>query len=44
MSVRQTAKSFGIPPWQLENPDRPPTEEETSVWFWRERYMQRLGL
>jgi hypothetical protein len=38
------ARSWGIPPWQIEHPDRPPSEAEVSQWYWREETVRRLGL
>lgn len=44
MSVRNVARSWGVPPWQVEHPDRPPDEAEVSRWFHREQVLRGLGI
>lgn len=38
------ARAYGIPPWSIEDPERPPTEAAVSRWYWREQILSGLGI
>lgn len=44
MSVRGVARAWGVPPWHVEHPDRPPTEAEASRWYHREAALRGMGI
>lgn len=44
MSVRDVARSWGVPPWEVEAPGVPPDEATVSRWFHRERALRSLGI
>ena len=44
VSVRDVARSWGVPPWEVEAPGVPPDEATVSRWFHRERALRSLGI